>query len=533
MTEILGNLPEYTVTELSSAVKRSIEDGFAFVRVRGELGRVSRPQSGHLYLDLKDDRAVLSGVIWKGVASRLRIQPEQGMEVIATGKLTTFPGQSRYQIVIDSLEPAGVGALMALYEERKKKLAAEGLFAPERKQELPFLPKVIGVVTSPSGAVIRDILHRLRDRFPSHVLVWPTLVQGKGAEDKIAAAIEGFNALPEGGEIPRPDLLIVARGGGSLEDLWCFNEEVVARAAAASAIPLISAVGHETDTTLIDYASDRRAPTPTAAAEMATPVRSELLTELLNKERRMIAAVSQGFDRRRTALVSAGRGLGRPTDLLGPSTQRLDRVGDQLRAALRARLDRAAARLAGARLSPQALRQRQTQDHVRLQHLGSRLSASLSVRVNTAVAKVVSLRLPHAGLRRRADEARSVVSERWRRLHQAGLAANQVRSRRIAATGQLLQSLSYENVLKRGYAIIRDEAGGVVRSAAEGSEGAGIAIRFADGERAAILGSALKGRATVPPNAGPDVANTATPARKKKIPPKTSREKGVQKSLFD
>ncbi|MCA8888232.1 MAG: exodeoxyribonuclease VII large subunit, partial [Parvularculaceae bacterium] len=240
------NVHEYSVSELAGAVKRAIEDGFGFVRVRGELGRVTRAASGHVYLDLKDDKAALSGVMWKGMAARLTVRPEQGMEVVATGKLTTFPGQSKYQLIIDSLEPAGAGALMALLEDRKKKLAAEGLFDPARKKPLPFLPEVIGVVTSPSGAVIRDILHRLRDRFPRRVIVWPTLVQGRGAEAQIVMAIEGFNALKADGVIPRPDVLIVARGGGSLEDLWCFNEEAVARAAAASAIPLISAVGHET-----------------------------------------------------------------------------------------------------------------------------------------------------------------------------------------------------------------------------------------------------------------------------------------------
>ncbi|MBY0421515.1 MAG: exodeoxyribonuclease VII large subunit, partial [Parvularculaceae bacterium] len=258
MTSDLSNLREYTVSELSGAVKRAVEDGFPFVRVRGEVSKVTRAGSGHVYLDLKDDKAVLASVVWKGTAQRFRIQPEMGMEVVATGKLTTFPGQSKYQLVIDSLEPAGAGALMALLEERKKKLAAEGLFAAERKRAIPFLPEVIGVVTSPSGAVIRDILHRLRERFPRRVLVWPTLVQGKGAELSIAAAIDGFNRLEPGGAVPRPDVLIVARGGGSIEDLWCFNEEVVVRAAAASRIPLISAVGHETDTTLIDFAADKR-----------------------------------------------------------------------------------------------------------------------------------------------------------------------------------------------------------------------------------------------------------------------------------
>ncbi|TDL89405.1 exodeoxyribonuclease VII large subunit, partial [Meridianimarinicoccus aquatilis] len=290
-----GNAPEFTVSELSGAVKRTIEGGFSRVRVRGELGRVSRPRSGHVYLDLKDDRSVLAGVIWKGQAAKLATPPEEGLEVVATGRLTTFPGQSKYQIIIDSLEPAGVGALMAMLEKRKKALEAEGLFAPERKRPLPFLPEVIGVVTSPSGAVIRDILHRLRDRFPRKVLIWPVAVQGEKCAPEVVRAIAGFNAMTPGGALPRPDLLIVARGGGSIEDLWGFNDEAVARAAAASQIPLISAVGHETDTTLIDYVSDRRAPTPTAAAELAVPVRADLLATLGAAGGRLTGAQARGL----------------------------------------------------------------------------------------------------------------------------------------------------------------------------------------------------------------------------------------------
>ena len=250
-----GNAPEFSVSEISGAVKKTVEGAFSRVRVRGEVGRLSRPRSGHIYLDLKDDRAVLAGVIWKGVAGRMATQPEEGMEVVATGRLTTFPGQSKYQMVIEEIRPAGVGALMAMLEKRRQALAAEGLFDEARKRPLPRLPEVIGVVTSPSGAVIRDILHRLRDRFPRKVLIWPVAVQGAKCAPEVAAAIRGFNALEAGGRIPRPDLIIVARGGGSLEDLWGFNEEVVVRAAAESAIPLISAVGHETDTTLIDHAA--------------------------------------------------------------------------------------------------------------------------------------------------------------------------------------------------------------------------------------------------------------------------------------
>ena len=286
-TEALINAPEFTVSELSSALRRTVEDAYGHVRVRGEISGFRGPHSsGHCYFALKDDGAKIEAVIWKSAHYRMRFKPQEGLEVIATGKLTTYPGSSKYQIVIEALEPAGIGALMALMEERKKKLAAEGLFDEARKQLLPWLPEVIGVVTSPTGAVIRDILHRLEDRFPRRVLVWPVKVQGEGSAEQIAAAIRGFNALPQAGRIPRPDLLIVARGGGSLEDLWSFNEEIVVRAAAQSMIPLISAVGHETDVTLIDFAADKRAPTPTAAAEMAVPVRAELYVEVAALARR-------------------------------------------------------------------------------------------------------------------------------------------------------------------------------------------------------------------------------------------------------
>ncbi|MFW5881111.1 MAG: exodeoxyribonuclease VII large subunit, partial [Roseicyclus sp.] len=330
-----GNMPEFSVSELSGAVRRAIESGFSRVRVRGEIGRLSRPRSGHVYLDLKDDRSVLASVIWKGVAGRLTHPPEEGMGVVATGRLTTFPGQSKYQLVIDDLVPAGAGALMAMLEKRRKALAAEGLFDEGRKTPLPFLPEVIGVVTSPSGAVIRDILHRLRDRFPRRVVIWPVAVQGEACAPEVTRAIHGFNALPEGGRIPRPDLLIVARGGGSLEDLWGFNDEAVVRAAAESAIPLISAVGHETDTTLIDFAADRRAPTPTAAAEMAVPVRLDLLARVRQQDGHMNRAVSQALLARRQRLADLSRGLPRPEALLDGPRQRLDRAVLQLAPALR------------------------------------------------------------------------------------------------------------------------------------------------------------------------------------------------------
>src|SRR5579872_1020094 len=320
-----ANLPEYTVSELSAALKRSIEENFSFVRVRGEISGWKRVGSGHCYFALKDADAVIDAVCWRMTAIRLALKPEDGMEVVCTGRLTTYPGRSKYQLVIDSIELAGIGALLKVLEERRQRLAAEGLFAAERKKKIPFLPKVIGIVTSPTGAVIRDILHRLADRFPRRVLLWPVAVQGEGAAAQIAAAIEGFNRIgagePGSRGVPRPDLIIVARGGGSLEDLMAFNEEVVVRAAAASAIPLISAVGHETDTTLIDHASDRRAPTPTAAAEMAVPVRLDLIAELGGKAGRLAGGLSRLLSERRLRLDGLGRGLPDPHDLLGAATQ--------------------------------------------------------------------------------------------------------------------------------------------------------------------------------------------------------------------
>src|SRR5437868_4098356 len=303
------NLPEYTVSELSMALKRRIEESFSYVRVRGEISGFKRHSSGHCYLALKDADAVLDAVCWRGTALRLTLKPEDGMEVVCTGRLTTFPGRSKYQLVLETMELAGVGALLKLLEDRKQRLAGEGLFAAERKRQLPFLPSVIGVVTSPTGAVIRDILHRLADRFPRHVLIWPVAVQGESAAAQVAAAIAGFNTIGTGGPIPRPDLLIVARGGGSLEDLMPFNEEIVVRAAAESTIPLISAVGHETDITLIDFAADKRAPTPTAAAEMAVPVRSELFVEVQGLARRSMLCWQRAQEGRRNGLRAAARAL--------------------------------------------------------------------------------------------------------------------------------------------------------------------------------------------------------------------------------
>src|SRR3954467_709859 len=377
--EALINAPEFTVSELSSALKRTVEDAYGHVRVRGEIsGFRGAHSSGHCYFALKDESARIEAVIWRTTHARMRFKPQEGLEVIATGKLTTYPGSSKYQIVIEALEPAGIGALMALMEERKKKLAAEGLFDEARKQLLPWLPEVIGVVTSPTGAVIRDILHRLQDRFPRRVLVWPGKVQGEGSAEQVAAAIRGFNALPEAGKIPRPDLLIVSRGGGSLEDLWSFNEEIVVRAAAESMIPLISAVGHETDITLIDFAADKRAPTPTAAAEMAVPVRAELFVEVTALARRTMICWQRSQEARRNELRAAARALPGASELLAIPRQRLDRSTASLPRALKANTHAHFRRFAqgSGRLTLRVLRAQIAHAGQRLNTGGERLSVA-------------------------------------------------------------------------------------------------------------------------------------------------------------
>ena len=365
------NAPPLSVSELSGMLKRTVEDRFGHVRLRGEISGFKRAASGHLYLCLKDDNAVIDGVMWKGGAQRLAFAPQDGVEVIATGKLTTYPGRSKYQIVIERMELAGEGALMALLEKLKAKLAGEGLFAPERKKPLPFLPRTIGVVTSPTGAVIRDILHRLADRCPTQVLLWPVLVQGQGAAEQVARAVRGFSDMPADGALPRPDLVIVARGGGSIEDLWSFNEEIVVRAVAECSIPIISAVGHETDTTLCDYAADRRAPTPTAAAEMAVPVRAELLAGLTDMGLRAGRAVRRGAVQARERLDMQARLMPTPDTLLSPQRQRLDQLSDALAGGLRHRLADARAHLgqASGALRPALLRQQLTRAGERLDRL--------------------------------------------------------------------------------------------------------------------------------------------------------------------
>lgn len=478
-----GNSPEYTVGELSGAIKRVIENEFGHVRVRAEVGRVSLPRSGHVYLDLKDDKAVMAGIIWKGAASKLTTMPEEGMEVIATGRITTFPGQSKYQIIIEDIKPAGMGALMAVLEKRKAALAAEGLFDVTRKRPLPYLPEVIGVITSPSGAVIRDILHRLRDRFPRKVLIWPVAVQGAKCAPEVASAIEGFNRLTSGGALPRPDLLIVARGGGSVEDLWGFNEEAVVRAAAASDIPLISAVGHETDTTLIDFASDVRAPTPTAAAELAVPVRVELMAYLDQQYARLSRALSQGLIQRGQRLRDISRALPRPDSLLENPRQRLDRASDRLMRAMtltelpKQRLERASARLDPALiggvqqrkirladlsggLRPATLHRRLAQDTQRISSLSKRLAPALERERALQAARYL-----------RASKALSEVGQRQLYSWQS----------QIAAAERLRRTLGYEATLERGFAVVRS-GGAVITSSKIAAQEKTLEIQFADGK---------------------------------------------------
>jgi exodeoxyribonuclease VII large subunit len=518
--EALINSPEFTVSELSSALKRTVEDAYGHVRVRGEITGFRGPHSsGHCYFALKDEGAKIEAVIWKGVHGRMRFKPQEGLEVIATGKLTTYPGSSKYQIVIEAIEPAGVGALMALMEERKRKLGAEGLFDEARKQLLPWLPEVIGVVTSPTGAVIRDILHRLEDRFPRRVLVWPVRVQGEGSAEQIAAAIRGFNALPEGGRIPRPDLLIVARGGGSLEDLWSFNEEIVVRAAAESMIPLISAVGHETDITLIDFAADKRAPTPTAAAEMAVPVRAELFIEVATFARRTMLCWQRGQESRRNELRAAARALPAAGELLAIPRQRLDGATAALPRALKANTSAHHRRFAhiSAGLTLRVLRAQVSHAAQRLIVNGERLTLSARALTRRRRERFAGLeirlkasKLANAQARRNAiarDRERAQrLAERARRALSILVQRQQAR---IAHTGQLLTALSYRGVLARGFALVRDEQGHAVHAAANVGPSARLNLEFSDGRVGATADADRPAATTVTRPAASATTSTA------------------------
>ncbi|WP_050602643.1 exodeoxyribonuclease VII large subunit [Ruegeria sp. 6PALISEP08] len=467
------NTPEYTVSEISGEVKRTLEGSFGRIRVRGEVGRVFKARSGHLYYDIKDDRNVLSCTTWKGQISGLSVVPEEGLEVIVTGRLTAFGAQSKYNLNVDEVSVAGQGALMALLEKRKKQLEAEGLFAPERKKPLPYLPQIIGVVTSPSGAVIRDILHRLRDRFPRKVLIWPVAVQGANCAPEVARAIDGFNQLRPGGALPRPDLIIVARGGGSIEDLWGFNEEVVARAAATSDIPLISAVGHETDTTLIDYVSDRRAPTPTAAAELAVPVRMELLAWTGEQGARLSRAATDSVQRRTQRLRDLSRALPRPDTLLNTPRQRLDLIADRLTPALTRGVQNRRLQVVemSAHLRPSTLRSLVTTRQESLRNLSSRLSLR-------PIQREISQQ--QQSLARLGDRMSTAQTTRLDRLQQL-----------LESTDRLRETLSYKATLERGYAVVRAD-GDLITTKAQAAKHSALEIEFTDG----ILSTGTVGKPT-------------------------------------
>ena len=457
------NAAPLSITEISNLLKRTVEDRFAYVRLRGELSGVKRAASGHLYCALKDDKAVIDGVMWRGGAQRLAFRPEDGIEVVATGKLTTYPGRSKYQIVIETMEIAGEGALLALLEKLRARLAAEGLFAAERKRALPFLPRTIGVVTSPTGAVIRDILHRLADRFPSRVVVWPVLVQGDGAAQQVANAVRGFSALPADGPVPRPDLVIVARGGGSIEDLWSFNEEVVVRAVAECSIPVISAVGHETDTTLCDYAADRRAPTPTAAAEMAVPVRAELQNQLDEMGLRMRRCAMRPVMLGRERLEARVQRLPRPDAILSQKAQALDDLAERLRRGLK----------------DKASRQRE-----RLGVVTARLSLPLLQRqVMQASKDLASIGLDPRLLRRRCAQDRDL----------------------LAPYARVLPQLNPRLPLKRGYALVKSADGHPLTTRASAEIEPTLRLEFADGEMTVTVGGT--------PTDPPVPASTQTPRK--------------------
>ncbi|HEV2530828.1 exodeoxyribonuclease VII large subunit [Phenylobacterium sp.] len=463
-----GNAKPYSVSELAFALKRTLEDAYGFVRLRGEISKVTNHANGHVYLTLKDERAAIDGVVWKGQVRGLSIRPEQGLEVIVTGKITAYPAGSRYQIVIETMEAAGMGALLAQLERLKAKLAAEGLFAPQRKQPLPSMPAVVGVITSPTGAVIRDILHRIRDRWPCRVIVWPVVVQGDQAAAQVSAAIRGFCALDPAGKIPRPDVLIVARGGGSVEDLWAFNDEGLARAVVDCTIPLISAVGHETDTTLIDFVSDRRAPTPTAAAEMATPVLAELKAAVSDLGGRMHRCGGRVVEDRRAHVAHAERALQRVPDLVRLAEQRFDIVSGRLTAALAKNVaahERDLVAVAS-RLSPLLLQRPQAVQRQRLD--------AVAVRLGPAVKR---------GVERAAE--------------------------RLGALSKLYVSVDPDRPLQRGFARVARADGTLVRAGAELVSGEKVAMTFGD---KVTRGAVVDGETADPTAARP--APKAAKARK-------------------
>ncbi len=526
-----SNVAEFSVSELSTAIKRTLEDGYSYVRLRGEVSGYRGPHSsGHCYFGIKDDKAKIDAVVWRGVFGRLKFKPEEGMEVVAQGRITTFPGSSKYQIVIEALEPAGAGALMALLEERKKKFAADGLFADERKKPLPYLPRVVGVITSPTGAVIRDMLHGFEERFPAHVVVWPVRVQGEASANEVAQAVRGFNALSPGGHIPRPDVLIVARGGGSLEDLWGFNEEEIVRAVAESTIPIISAVGHETDWTLIDLAADARAPTPTKAAEWAVPKYAELQDNTGKCTLRLRVAIRRHLESQRTLLKAAARGLPPRDSLLALPRQRFDACEKRLTRALLANTRTHTlnhARLAS-RLSPRILQAQVGRAADRLERL-SQVKAGALTRSTTARRT----RFERLAGRLSARPIRTAVSQYKDRLTMLDERAARALSRTVTTarrglTGnaQLLTSLSYKSILQRGYAVVRSEAGTTIRSATAVAPGDMLSIEMSDGT---IVAQTTGGGVSGPSGSKNDPSQRAPAKPARRAKPATAKDQG---SLF-
>ena len=443
--DLVKNIPEFSVSDLSVAIKRSIEGEFSHVRVKGEIGRVSKPASGHLYLDIKDERSVLAGIIWKGTAQNLKVPPQEGLEVIVTGRITTFPGQSRYQIIIEHLTPAGLGSLMLLLEKRKRQLSDEGLFLDVRKKPLPLIPQSIGVITSSSGAVLKDILHRLRDRFPRHVLLWPVTVQGDKCSVEVASAIKGFNEISRETLIPKPDLLIIARGGGSIEDLWGFNEENVIRAASESTIPIISAIGHETDITLLDYVADRRAPTPSAAAEMAVPVKTELNAILNSLDLRRIRQIGIFFERQKLKIRELERLMPKIDTFVSERNQYLDLISGKLGSAIANFLNHKKlnyARSGVETLQPKTLQRDLYRKKEETESLSDRLSFAIKVIMQNYKNKLLELE-------------------------------------------RLRESLSYRKTLERGYVIARDKNQKVVDNSKEAIKSNHIILEFKD-DRVAV-----------------------------------------------
>ena len=488
------NNPPLSISELSFALKRTLEDRFGHVRLRGEVSKVNRHASGHVYLTLKDDKSAIDGVIWKGAVRGLGVQPESGLEVIVTGKITSYPARSSYQIVIESMEAAGAGALLAQLERLKARLHGEGLFETGRKTAIPTFPATIGVITSPTGAVIRDILHRIAERWPCHVIVWPVVVQGDAAAGQVANAIRGFDAMTRDGKIPpsglvRPDLLIVARGGGSVEDLWCFNDEALARTVAAATIPIISAVGHETDTTLIDFVSDRRAPTPTGAAEIATPVLSDLRFAVADLERRLDRAGSRLLDDRRTRLRAVARGLpARPEDLVALAQQRLDHASSRLASGLQKNAALHERRLVtvGGRLGRALLDRAIERRGDRLEGVGNRLGAALQANTTTHERRLlrVSAKLTLDPINRRLDQRIAKLNAASARLtvdRQMERAQT-----RLSALSRALATLDPKRP-KPGFARIDDETGAMVANASALSPGQAVSLVFPDGSRGAHI----------------------------------------------